>query len=75
MLATERAFAQTMADRDHAAFATFISADAVFFSGPTPLHGRQKVVQYWARFYSAAKAPFAWEPRDVEDVAKAGPDN
>ena len=29
-----------MADRDHAAFATFISEEAVFFTGPKPLHGK-----------------------------------
>ena len=34
---TERAFAKTMADRDHAAFAKFLSAETIFFSGPKPL--------------------------------------
>lgn len=67
--ATERAFAKTMADRDHQAFADFISADAVFFSGPKPLHGKQQVVDYWARFYATPAAPFSWEPRQVEVLA------
>lgn len=67
--ATERAFAKTMADRDHQAFADFISADAVFFSGPKPLHGKQQVVDFWARFYTAPAAPFSWEPREVEVLA------
>lgn len=66
VLATERAFAQTMADRDHAAFTRFLSTDAVFFSGPTPLRGKQSVADYWARFYTGAVAPFSWEPQDVE---------
>lgn len=65
VMATERAFAQTMADRDHQAFATFISADAIFFSGPTPLRGKQSVVDHWARFYTAPAAPFSWEPKEV----------
>lgn len=67
--ATERAFAKTMADRDHQAFASFISADAVFFSGPKPLHGKQQVVDYWARFYATPAAPVSWEPRQVEVLA------
>lgn len=42
---------------------------AVFFSGPKPLHGKQQVVDYWARFYTAPAAPFSWEPREVEVLA------
>src|SRR5260221_2798280 len=48
---TERAFAKTMADRDFAAFVTFLSAEAVFFTGPPPLRGRQQVAELWERFY------------------------
>jgi len=66
VMATERAFAQTMADRDHAAFTRFLSTDAVFFSGPTPLRGKQAVADHWARFYTGAVAPFSWEPKEVE---------
>jgi ketosteroid isomerase-like protein len=62
----ERAFARTMADRDHAAFATFLSDEAVFFSGPQPLRGKQSVVESWARFYRTPEAPFSWEPDQVE---------
>jgi len=69
VMATERAFARTMADRDHAAFATFISDEAVFFSGPQPLHGKQKVVEWWTRFYTNPQAPFSWEPEEVEVLA------
>ena len=63
---TERAFAKTMANRDHAAFATFLSAEAVFFTGPKPLHGSQQVADGWKRFYEGAAAPFSWEPDQVE---------
>jgi ketosteroid isomerase-like protein len=44
---TERAFAKTMADRDHAAFATFLSEEAVFFTGPQPLVGKAPVAAAW----------------------------
>ncbi len=71
VMATERAFARTMADRDHSAFATFVSDDTVFFAGPKPLHGKQAVVDFWARFYQGAQAPFPWEPDEVE-VLDAG---
>ncbi len=66
VMATERAFAKTMADRDHKAFASFIATDTVFFSGPKPLHGKQAVVDFWAKFYAEPKAPFSWEPKEVE---------
>src|SRR5688572_27167558 len=63
---TERAFAKTMADRDHAAFGRFLSDEAVFFSGPTPLRGRQQVSEGWKRFYEKPAAPFSWKPEQVE---------
>ena len=63
---TERAFAKTMADRDHAAFATFLADETVFFTGPTPLHGKAAVTAAWKRFYERPQAPFAWQPEAVE---------
>jgi len=69
VFAVERAFAKTMADRDHAAFARFVSEEAVFFSGPEPLHGRQAVAEHWKRFYEKPQAPFSWEPDRVEVIA------
>ncbi len=66
VFATERAFAKTMADRDLKAFSSFVAQDTVFFSGPTPLHGKQAVVDFWSKFYIAPKAPFSWEPKEVE---------
>ena len=45
VLETEQAFAKTMADRDFTAFRTFLSEEAVFFSGPKPLHGKQEMVE------------------------------
>ncbi len=63
---TERAFAKTMADRDLQAFGRFLADETVFFSGPTPLRGRQAVMDFWKRFYEKPQAPFSWEPDQVE---------
>ena len=69
VFAAERAFAQSMADRDLAAFARHVAEDSVFFTGPTPLRGRAAVVEGWKRFYDGPKAPFSWEPDQVEVLA------
>src|ERR1700693_5913377 len=63
---TERAFAKTMADRDYSAFKSFLSDDAVFFSGSTALRGKQRVADAWQRFFEKAEAPFSWQPEQVE---------
>jgi ketosteroid isomerase-like protein len=64
--ATETAFAKTMADRDHAAFSSFLSEETIFFSGPEPLRGKEKVAAWWKRFYEGKEAPFSWKPEVVE---------
>ena len=69
VFAVERAFAGSMADRDLDKFASFISAEAVFFSGPAPLRGKDQVVAWWTRYFNAASAPFSWEPEEVEVLA------
>jgi ketosteroid isomerase-like protein len=66
---TERAFAKTMADRDHAAFATFLSDETIFFSGAKALRGTQQVAEAWKRFYDGPAAPFSWQPEVVEVLA------
>ncbi len=66
VFAAERAFARTMADRDFPAFTSFLSTDAVFFTGPEPLRGKQAVAERWKRFYERPQAPFSWEPDRVE---------
>ena len=63
---TERAFAKTMADRDHPAFAALLADETVFLSGPVPLHGKQRVADFWKRFFEKPEAPFSWEPEIVE---------
>jgi len=66
---TERAFAKTMADRDPAAFARFLSEEAVFFSANGVLRGSAAVSGGWKQFFQGAKAPFSWEPDQVEVLA------
>ena len=65
---TEKAFAATMRDRDFAAFGNFIDQEAVFFTGPKPLNGKTEVLAWWARYFNDPKAPFSWEPDQVEVV-------
>jgi ketosteroid isomerase-like protein len=61
----ERAFASTMAARDHAAFATYVADEAVFF-GRQALRGKAAVVAAWKAFFDGPTAPFSWEPETVE---------
>ena len=66
LMDTERAFARTMADRDHAAFVSYLADDAVFFAGAEPMRGKQRVADDWKRFFEKPVAPFSWEPEQVE---------
>jgi len=67
--AAERAFAKTMADRDLAAFGTFVSEEAIFLGRDGVLRGRAQVIEGWKRFYEGKEAPFSWEPEQVEVLA------
>lgn len=69
---SERAFAKTMADRDHEAFGTFIAEDAVFFVGQQVLRGHGKVMEGWKPLYEGDLAPFSWEPEQVEVLDSGG---
>jgi len=66
---TERAFARTMADRDHAAFTAFLADDAIFVSEPKALRGKTEVAAAWKRFYERPAAPFSWASGQVEVLA------
>ncbi len=66
VIATERQFAKTMADRDHAAFLSFVSDEAIFLNGGKPLHGKEKIGEFWKKFYLKPATPFSWEPEFVE---------
>ena len=63
---TEIAFAKTMADRDHAAFASFLADQTVFVHGTQPVRGKALVAEAWKAFYQAKDAPFSWEPEVVQ---------
>ena len=69
VFAAERAFAKTMADRDHAAFGRHLAEDAVFFGGAKVQRGRAAVLVAWKGFYDGPEAPFSWEPDQVEVLA------
>ncbi len=62
----ERAFAATMAARDHGAFGQHLAEDAVFFDGDKPIRGKAAVVAAWKAFFERTAAPFSWEPETVE---------
>lgn len=72
VMATEQAFARTMAERDFAAFGSFIADEAIFFVGETPLRGKQAVMAHWQRYYQGASAPFSWQPDQVEVLDSGG---
>ena len=71
VLAAERAFARSMADRSLEAFASFVSEEAIFFTGGEPLRGRAAVVAGWTRFFSGPSAPFSCAP-DRAEVLPSG---
>ena len=67
--ARERAFAKTMADRDHAAFQTFLADEAVFFGRAGATHGKAAVAADWKPLFEEPAAPFSWDPETVEVLA------
>jgi ketosteroid isomerase-like protein len=66
---TERAFARSMAERDHAAFTALLSEQAVFFSGREALRGKAAVAAGWKAYFDGPTAPFSWQPDAVEVLA------
>src|SRR3954469_12827365 len=56
VMATERAFARTMATRDFAAFASFLSDEAVFFGASKVMRGKEQVAAAWKPFYEKPQA-------------------
>ena len=61
----EQDFSGTMAARNHEAFTSFLSPQAVFFGGKV-LRGRDAVAAAWKPYFEGPEAPFAWEPDRVE---------
>ena len=66
VVATERAFAKTMADRDFAAFRQFLSSEAIFFSGSKVEHGPAEIEAAWQPYFNGPGAPFSWGPDNVQ---------
>jgi len=66
VVATERAFAKTMADRDFKGFESFLASEAIFFSGSTVEHGSAEIVAAWKPYFTNPTAPFSWLPDNVQ---------
>lgn len=64
----ERAFAKTMADRDHQAFVTFLADEAIFVGQKQVFRGKAAVAEGWKPLFDGPQAPFSWEPERVEVV-------
>jgi len=69
---TEQAFADSMAARDFDAFRSFLSPEAVFFSGATALRGAEAVAAAWKPYFEGSDAPFSWRPGTVEVLESGG---
>ena len=67
--ARETAFARSMADRDLAAFTSFIAPEAVFVGVGGTTRGPQEIAAAWKRFFDGPDAPFSWKPETVEVLA------
>lgn len=66
VIATERAFASTLSQRNLRAFLTFLSPDAIFFSGSSVERGPAQIAEQWAPYFQGPRAPFSWRPDDVQ---------
>jgi ketosteroid isomerase-like protein len=66
VVATERAFAKTMADRDFKGFTSFLSSEAIFFSGSAVQHGSAAIAATWKPYFAGPAVPFSWVPDNVQ---------
>jgi ketosteroid isomerase-like protein len=65
----ESDFARSMAERNFANFHSFLSEEAVFFSGAggaESQRGKAAVAAHWKRWFDSPAAPFAWAPEKIE---------
>ena len=63
---TEIAFAKTLADRNPAAFAAFLSKETIFMSSGRVSRGSRQVADRWKPYFAGPQAPFSWEPEEVQ---------
>ncbi len=66
VFAAERAFAQSMADRDFSAFGRHVAPDTLFFGSSKVHRGREAVLAAWKPLFDGPAAPFSWQPDQVE---------
>lgn len=69
MFADERTFALGMAERECAAFALHLAAQAALFSSVKVLTENSAVADGWTRFFDAPAAPFSTELDPMEVLA------
>src|SRR5258706_12928533 len=63
---TERAFARSMAERDHAAFTRHLSEQAVFYGSTPVLRGQAGVGSGLEGFFGEPKGPVSWGAAPVQ---------
>lgn len=63
--ATEQSFADTMRDRDFAAFRSYLADGVIFITGQRQLRGKAAVAAGWSRYFEGEVAPFSWRPETV----------
>lgn len=62
----ERAFAQSVAEHDAAAFANFLHPNTVFnMADPKPTHGKEAVVKAWSQLIVDTPVSLQWQPQIV----------
>lgn len=69
---TEEAFAQTMTDRDHEGFISFLADETVFFGQNGEIRGKTAVAAAWKPFYEGPQAPFSWTPESATVLDSGG---
>lgn len=69
VMQAETAFAQSLADRDSVAFASFLSEEAIFFSRTNAQRGKAAVTAAWKPLFQGEQPPFSWRPETVEVLA------
>lgn len=68
----EAGFARSMAERDFAAFQSYLAEDAVFFGKNAVTRGKAEVAASWKPLFDGPRAPFSWTPAQVEVLPSGG---
>jgi len=56
----------TLAERDFKGFGSFLSSEAIFFSGTSVEHGAAAIEAAWRPYFTSPTAPFSWVPDNVQ---------